>query len=317
MHRIGLILPYDFQLLNLAALTAFELTAESSGSPRYDLHLLSEQGGPLRSSSGLIVETEALGHPAFDTIVVGAITSFAMPAPSTANMIAFVRAAATASRRVASFCNGAYVLAEAGLLHGRRATTHWSQVASFKARFPNVKLEENKIFINDGPIWTSAGMTAAVDLALAMIDRDLGPRAANLVARLLVVDRIRMGGQNQHSAMLDMTPKSDRIQSALAYVRQNLKSTLSVEELAGVAGLSPRQFSRAFLTETGQPPAKAVELLRLEAARFMMEEGRHPVNVVAQEAGFLDRERMRRAFLRMYGLSPQAMRKKAKGATVD
>lgn len=315
MHRIGLILPYDFQLLNLAPLTVFELAEMSPDPPHYDLRLLSEHGGPLRSSSGLIVETKAFGDPAFDTIIMGAITSFVVPAPSTANMIAFVRAAAKASRRTASFCNGAYVLAEAGLLNGRRATTHWSQAAGFRARFPDVRMEEDRIFINDGPIWTSAGMTAGIDLALAMVDRDLGPKAAKLVARLLVITR-RMGGQNQHSALLDMTPKSDRIQSVLAYIRLNLRNILSIEELAAVAGLSPRQFSRAFLAETGQSPAKAVEQLRLEAASFMMEEERHPVNVVAKETGFLDRERMRRAFLRKYGVPPQALRKNARREAV-
>jgi len=312
MHRIGLILPYDFQLLNLAPQTVFELAEMSPDPPHYDLHLLSEHGGPLRSSSGLIVETKAFGDPAFDTIIMGAITSFVVPAPSTANMIAFVRAAAAASRRTASFCNGAFVLAEAGLLDGRRATTHWVQAVGFRARFPKVMLEEDRIFINDGPIWTSAGMTAGIDLALAMVDRDLGSKAAKQVARLLVVNQRRMGGQTQHSALLEMTPKSDRIQSVLTYIRLNLRNTLSIEELAAVAGLSPRQFSRAFLAETGQSPAKAVEQLRLEAASFMMEEERHPVNVVAKETGFLDRERMRRAFLRKYGVPPQAIRTNAR-----
>jgi len=125
-----------------------------------------------------------------------------------------------------------------------------------------------------------------------------------------------MGGQKQHSALLDMTPKSDRIELVLAHIRQNLRSTLSVEELAAVASLSPRQFSRAFLAETGQSPARAVEQLRLEAARFMMEEGRHSVNVVAQETGFADRERMRRAFLRTFGVPAQALRRNARREAV-
>ena len=316
MHRIGLILPYDFQLLNLAPLTVFELAGMSPDPPHYDVHLLSEHGGPLRSSSGVTVETESFGDPSFDTIIMGAITRFVVPAPSTANVIAFVRAAAKASRRTASFCNGAYVLAEAGLLNGRRATTHWSQAAGFRARFPDVRMEEDRIFINDGPVWTSAGMVAAVDLALAMVDRDLGPKAAQLVARLLVINQRRMGGQNQHSVLLDLMPKSDRIQSVLVHIRQNLRNNLSIEDLAAVAGVSPRQFSRAFLAETGQSPAKAVEQLRLEAARFMMEEERHPVNVVARETGFLDRERMRRAFLRKYGVPPEALRKNARREAV-
>jgi transcriptional regulator GlxA family with amidase domain len=316
MHRVGLIVPRDFQLLSLAPLAAFEMTAFELAKPqpapaRYNLHLLSEHGGPVRSSCGLTVETEAFGDPTFDTLIVGAITAFEMP-PSTASLIAFVQQAAKASRRIASFCNGAFVLAEAGLLDGRRATTHWIQAARFRARFPDVRMEEDRIYINDGPIWTSAGMSAGIDLVLAMIDQDLGPDFAKAVAKLLVINQRRIGGQKQHSALLDLTPKSDRIDLVLTHIRQNLQSTLSVEELAAVARLSPRQFSRAFLAETGQSPAKAVERLRLEAARFMMEEGRHSGNVVAEETGFSDRERMRRAFVRTFGLPPQALRRKAR-----
>ena len=315
MHRVGLILPPDFQLLNLAPLTVFEIAEMTPDAPHYDLHLLSEHGGPVRSSCGVRVETEAFDDPAFDTIIMGAITSFVLPQPSTPRLIAFVQDASRASRRTASFCNGAYVLAEGGLLDGRHATTHWLQAASFRARFPEVRMEEDHIFIKDGPIWTSAGMTAGFDLVLAMVDGDLGPGVAKEVARLLVVRERRLGGQKQHSALLDMTPKSDRIQSVLAYIRQNLRNTLSVEELAAVASLSPRQFSRAFVAETGQPPAKVVEQLRLEAARFMMEAGRHPIKVVARQTGFLDRERMRRAFLRTYGVPPQWLRTVARAAT--
>jgi transcriptional regulator GlxA family with amidase domain len=173
-------------------------------------------------------------------------------------------------------------------------------------------MEEDRIFISDGPIWTSAGMTAGIDLVLAMIEQDMGPEAAKAVARLLVINQRRLGGQSQHSAFLDLVPKSDRIDAVLTHIRLNLRSALTVEDLAAVARLSPRQFSRAFLAETGQSPAKAVAQLRLEAARFMMEEGRHSVNIVAQETGFVDRERMRRAFLRTFGLPPQALRRNAR-----
>lgn len=311
MHRVGLLLPRDFQLLNLAPLAVFEIAEMTPHPPPYDIHLLSEHGGSHKSSCGVTVETEAFGDPSFDTIIVGAITSFVMPPPSTANTIAFVRKAAKASRRTASFCNGAYVLAEAGLLDGRRATTHWLQASRFRARFPKVRMEEDRIFVEDGPIWTSAGMTAGFDLVLAMVDRDMGPQAAQEVAKLLVVSQRRIGGQKQLTALLDLTPKSDRIERVLTHIRLNLRGALSVDELAAVASLSPRQFSRSFLEETGQSPAKAVEQLRLEAARFMMEEGRQPVCEVAQHAGFGDRERMRRAFLRVFGVSAEALRGKA------
>jgi transcriptional regulator GlxA family with amidase domain len=315
MHRVGFIVPQRFQLMSLAALTAFEIVNLPPADQRYDIHLLSEHGGPVRSSSGMTLETEAFGDPAFDTVIVGSITEMDMPS-SDATMIAFVQEAAKASRRIASICSGAFVLAEAGLLNGRRATMHWAHADSFRARFPDVRAEEDRIYINDGPVWTSAGMTAGIDLVLALIDNDLGPDAAKMVARLLVMNQRRMGGQKQHSALLDMTPKSDRIELVLAHIRQNLRKPLTIEKLAAVASLSPRQFSRTFLGETGQSPAKAVERLRLEAARFMIEEGRHTVNVVAQETGFADRERMRRAFLRTFGVPPEILRRNARREAV-
>jgi transcriptional regulator GlxA family with amidase domain len=311
MHRIGFIVPPGFQVMGLAPLAAFEMADLQPGDNHYDVHLLSERGGPVRSSCGFAVETEPFGDAAFDTLIAGAISPLDMT-PSPPGAVAFVREAAKTTRRIASICTGAFLLAEAGLLAGRRATTHWFHADSFKTRFPDVRMEEDRIYINDGPIWTSAGMTAGTDLAVALIDKDLGPQAAKEVAKLLVMNQRRLGGQKQHSALLDLAPKSDRIEVVLAHIRQNLRSTLSVEELAAVARLSPRQFSRAFLAETGHSPARAVEQLRLEAARFMIEEGRHPVNVVAQETGFADRERMRRAFVRTFGLPPQALRRSAR-----
>ncbi len=311
MHRVGFIVPDGFQLISLAALTAFEVANLSPAGPHYHIRLLSERGGAVRSSGGMKVETEAFGDPVFDTVIVGSLTEFEV-APSSPNLIAFALAAAKASRRTASICSGAFVLAEAGLLKGRRATMHWAHAADFRSRFPDVRVDEDRIFINDGSIWTSAGMTAGLDLVLALIDNDLGPDAAKMAARLLVMSQRRLGGQKQHSALLDMTPKSDRIALVLAYIRQNLTNPLTIEELAAVASLSPRQFSRAFQAETGQSPAKAVERLRLEAARFMIEEGRHTVNVVARETGFADRERMRRAFLRTFGVPAETLRKNAR-----
>ncbi|GJH27513.1 DJ-1/PfpI family protein [Caballeronia sp. EK] len=311
MHRIGFIVPQRFQLMSLAALTTFELANMPPRGPCYDIRLLSEHGGPVVSSGGMTLQTTAFEETAFDTVIVGSITEMRIP-PFDPAVIAFVKEAAKASRRIASICSGAFVLAEAGLLNGRRATMHWAHASEFRARFPDVVTEEDRIFINDGPIWTSAGMTAGIDLALALLDNDLGPDAAKLVARLLVMNQRRLGGQMQHSALLDMTPKSDRIELVLAHIRRNLRNPLTIDELADVANLSPRQFSRAFLAETGQSPAKAVEQLRLEAARFMIEQGRHTINVVAQETGFADRERMRRAFVRTYGVPADVLRRNAR-----
>ncbi|MGC1304792.1 MAG: helix-turn-helix domain-containing protein, partial [Caulobacteraceae bacterium] len=214
-------------------------------------------------------------------------------------------------------CTGAFVLAEAGLLDGRRATTHWAHARLLQTRAPKAKVDEDRIFINDRQVWTSAGMTAGIDLALAMVEDDLGAETARLVARKLVVYHRRAGGQSQFSALLELEPKSDRIQSALAYAKLNLHTPLSVGELAEAARLSPRQFSRTFHAETGQSPAKAVENLRVEAARVMMEEGRHSIDVIAQQTGFADRDRMRRAFLRAFGQPPQVIRRnvRAEAAT--
>jgi transcriptional regulator GlxA family with amidase domain len=175
--------------------------------------------------------------------------------------------------------------------------------------FPTIAVEEDQIFIVGGPIWTSAGMTATIDMALAMIEKDHGQDVSRAVARKLVVHHRRAGGQSQFSTLLDLEPKSDRIQKAIDYANANLRNALTVEELADVAGLSPRQFSRAFSAETAQSPAKAVEHLRVEAARLLLEKGRLSLDVIADEVGFSDRERMRRAFLRTIGQPPQAVRR--------
>ena len=173
-------------------------------------------------------------------------------------------------------------------------------------------MEEDRIFIVDGPIWTSAGMAAGIDLALAVVEQDLGADVARAVARQLVVYHRRAGGQSQFSALLELEPKSDRIQNALVYAKRNLDKSLTVRQLAEAAHLSPRQFSRAFRAATGQSPAKAVENLRIETARLMMEQSRHPIDVIARQTGFADRDRMRRAFLRAFGQPPQVIRRTAR-----
>jgi transcriptional regulator GlxA family with amidase domain len=316
MQRIGFIIFPDFQMMGLAAASVFEFANLEAGKDLYDVHILSERGGTIPCSTGLTIGSEKFGNTAFDTLLVCGGTGIP---DASEGLLAFVRAAMGSARRLAAICTGAFVLAQAGLLDGRRATTHWLLARDLQANFPKVKMEEDRIFIIDGSIWTSAGMTAGVDLALAMVEKDLGADIARMVAKKLVVYHRRAGGQSQYSALLELEPKSDRIQSALAYARQNLQTPLSVEQLAQAAHLSPRQFSRAFRAETGQSPAKAVEHLRVEAARVMMEQSRHPVDVVARETGFADRERMRRAFLRAFGQPPQVMRRNARatGATVE
>jgi transcriptional regulator GlxA family with amidase domain len=299
--------------MSLAAMSVFEFANLSLSDPFYEIQILSESGGPVACSLGMSIDTKAFGRSAartaVDTIIVGGGLTVL---PSTAGLRAYVRRAVRTSRRVASICTGAFVLAEAGLLDGRRATTHWVHARELQKRFPKILLDEDRIYVVDGPVWTSAGMTTGIDLALAMVESDLGVEVARGVAKKLVMLHRRVGGQSQHSALLELQPKSDRVQSALLYARGHLDSALTIEELAAVAHLSPRQFSRIFRAETGQTPAKAVEHLRAEAARLMMEQSRHSIDVIARETGFADRRRMRFAFLRIFGQPPQAIRRNAR-----
>ena len=310
MQRIGFAVYDGFQSMSFAALSVFEYANVMMGKPIYEIRYISEHGGPVRSSTGMTIATEPFGRKPYDTVLVGGGGSILDKAPD--GLVEFMRKAQKTARRVASICTGTFILAEAGILDGRRATTHWLYARDLQTRFPKVKMEEDRIFIIDGNVWTSAGMTAGIDLALAMAEKDLGAKEARDIAQKLVVHHRRAGGQSQHSVLLELDPKSDRIQNALAFAKKNLHTALSVEQLAEAAHLSPRQFSRAFRAETGQSPAKAVENLRLEAARLMMEQSRHPIDIVARETGFADRRRMRQAFLRAYGQPPQAIRRNAR-----
>ena len=310
MRRIGFVVFDGFQSMSFAALSVFELANFMAGKPLYDIHYISEHGGLVHSSTGMTVDSRPFGKARYDTVMVGGGASIVESA--SAGLLAFIRHASKHSRRVVSICTGAFILAEAGILGGKRVTTHWMHAREFQTRFPNVSMDDDRIFIVDGNVWTSAGMTAGIDLALAMVEKDLGPDLARSIAQRLVMHHRRAGGQSQHSALLELAPKSDRIQNALIFAKKNLHTALSVEQLADAAHLSSRQFSRAFRSETGQSPAKAIENLRLEAARLMMEQTRHSIDVVAQETGFGDRRRLREAFLRVFGQPPQTIRRNAR-----
>ncbi len=312
MHRIGFLLSDGFQIMALAPQSVFEFANRVAGEPFYTLDNFSPDGGEVRSSLGIAVGTRPLrAAGAVDTwMVAGVNDPLSQPAPERA--LAFLRRASRRARRIAGICTGGFVLAEAGLLAQRRVTTHWAFGRDMQRLFPDVLMEEDRIYIVDGPIWTSAGMTAGLDLALAMVEKDLGAEVARSVAHKLVMHQRRAGGQSQHSEMLELAPKTDRIQNALTYARQNLNRSLTVEELAETVHMSPRQFSRVFTLETGQSPAKAVERLRLEAARLMIEQSRHPLEVIAKETGFRDRRHMREVFMRGFGLPPQAVRRDAR-----
>jgi transcriptional regulator GlxA family with amidase domain len=299
-----------FANLSFAPLAAFETANMVLGEKFYDMHLVSASGGQIVNSLGMRVETERGDDLALDTLLVGAPLEIDNPSGEVIN---FLQRASANTRRIASICVGAFILGDAGLLDGRRATTHWLFGKELQLRYPKTRVDMDRIYIADGQIWTSAGMTAGIDLALGLVERDLGPGKAREIARMMVLHHRRTGGQSQHSALLDMDVevRSDRVQAVLQYARRNLSCNLSVERLAAVACLSPRQFSRLFRLETGVSPAKAVMNLRLEAARFLLEQGRLPIETIAFDTGFGDRERMRRSFLRVYGQSPQSIRKVA------
>jgi transcriptional regulator GlxA family with amidase domain len=305
MLRVGLILPAGFHVMSYAALATFDTANFIAGEEFYAVSILSEHGGPIPNSFGTVTETEPIDIKPFDTLLVGAGLALTSPSPK---LVTFLRESVTDARRVASICIGTFILAEAGILDGRRVTTHWAWSQELQRRFPKVRVEMDRIFIADGPVWTSAGMTAAIDMALGLVERDMGGDIARATAKMMVIHHRRAGGQSQHSAMLELDAKSDRVQDALAFAKRSLREPLTVEQLAQAARLSPRQFTRVFRLETGQSPARAVENLRLEAARYRLEQGRLPIEEIARETGFGDRERMRRSFLRSYGQTPQAIR---------
>ncbi|GGA51260.1 AraC family transcriptional regulator [Nitratireductor aestuarii] len=283
----------------------------------YELLFLSETGGLVRSSSGLALDTDpltAIESTSLDTlIVVGGAGASAIGSDSP--LVRWIRAAAANVRRTCSICNGAFLLAAAGLLNGRRVATHWCEVDVLKSMYPQVAVELDPIYLRDGTIWTSAGMTAGIDLALALIEEDYGRQISLSVARELVVFLHRPGGQAQFSNLLDaqtrlgLSPGADtRLSRLPAWIMDNLSADLSVERLADAVGMSPRTFARRFSQVHAGTPARFVEDLRLEAARRQLEETDMPIKRLASLCGFGDEERMRRAFIRRFGVPPIAIR---------
>jgi transcriptional regulator GlxA family with amidase domain len=321
IRSVAFLLVPEFQLLDMAGpLSVFEVAAElgrNRRGPAYDIAVLSERGGHVACSAGIEVQTRAWRDTQAGTLIVPGGWGARKSGAATPALIQRLRAALDAKRRVASVCTGAFVLAEAGLLDGRRATTHWRQATRLQREYPAVTVESDRIFVRDGLVWSSAGIAAGIDLALAMVEADLGAELAGAVAREMVVYHRRTGGQSQFSALQDLAPQSERMRAVLAYIGEHLTADLSIERLAGVACVSPRQFMRAFKTETGQTPAKAVERVRAEAARAHIEGGDSSIEAVARLTGFEDTERMRRAFVRVYGQPPQALRRTSRAAALQ
>jgi transcriptional regulator GlxA family with amidase domain len=304
VHRVALVIFPGFQVLDLAAAAAFELANGELGRTHYRVDVTAEQANGIASSVGVSVDARRLG--AAETVLVTGALGIAHSSPALSSYLAGQIERAS---RVASICTGAFILAQAGVLDGRRATTHWAFTTELQLRHPAVRVQEDRIYVKDGQVWTSAGMTAGLDLAVGMVEEDLGADIARNVARKMVMYYRRPGGQSQFSALLDLQPQTDRIHKTLLYARANLHRELSVERLAEVANLSARQFSRAFRSETGQSPARAIECMRVEAARQLIASGVHPLSVVAARSGFGEMERMRRAFLRTCGQPPQSIRR--------
>ena len=312
-REIAFLIYPGFQLLDAAGpIAAFEIAARYSlGS--YTLRVIAAEPGLVASSS----DVPLLAHPfgsarGIDTLIVagGDGSRTAMHCAKTRR---FITRCAAKARRTASVCSGSYLLAAAGLLDGKRATTHWSRAADFSRKFPKISVEADSIFVNDGSIWTSAGITAGIDLSLALIEDDLGGAIARQTAQQLVVYYRRPGGQSQFSALLEMERAGGRFTALLDDVRSHLQRRHSVAELAEHVSMSPRHFSRAFHAETGMSPAKAIERLRAETARGLLASNGRSIQEVARACGFGNAERMRRTFIRLFGAPPSAVKYRGHG----
>ncbi len=294
--------------------------AGRAGAAAYSTELVARRAGRLRTSSGLeLWASRPLGavRGPVDTLLVagGEGTVAALGDPM---LIRWLRRTAPRARRVASVCSGAFLLAEAGLLDGRRATTHWGVCEELARRHPRVRVERDPIFVRDGRIWTSAGITAGMDLALALVEEDHGRELALSVARWLVFFLKRPGGQSQFSAQLSaQIAEREPLAELQSFVVEHPEADCSVETLARRAGMSPRNFARVFGREVGMTPARFVENARVEAARRLLEEGDAGVEDVAAAVGFGSAETLRRAFLRRVRVGPAAYRSRFRGEAAE
>jgi transcriptional regulator GlxA family with amidase domain len=311
---IGVLIFPDFQLLDAAGpISVFDIAIRLAGAERA-IKTIAVTLGPVRSSSGVEMLARGLRPSAAISTLIVAGGGGVNAASKCDKTLSFVRAMAKRGVRIASVCSGAFILAEAGLLDGRRATTHWQRTRQFLGQYPKVKLEPDHIFVRDGNIWTSAGISAGIDLALAMVTEDFGEEIAKQTARQLVLYHRRSGGQSQFSSLLELKAPSGRFGPLLSWAREHLEAPLTVEALAEQAGMSTRHFARAFIAETGTTPSKAVERLRIEEARQRVQSSSEAIERVAESTGFRDPERMRRAFIRAFGQPPQSLRRASRAS---
>ncbi len=306
MRRVVIVAFPGVQTLDVTGPAEVLRAATKIHPPGYDVTVVAPEEGPLRTSTVALAPDLTLNACRFpiDTLIVAGGTG-TRRAEEDERLIEWIRAAAKRSRRVTSVCTGAFLLARAGLLDGRRATTHWASCADLADRYPSIAVERDPIFVRDGAVATSAGVTAGMDLALALVEEDLGREVALDAARWLVLFLKRPGGQAQFSAQL-AAQAADRapLRELQAWIPDHLDEDLSVPALARRASMIERNFARAFRRETGMTPAAYVETARVESARIALEAGDLPVESVARLAGFGTVETMRRAFRRRVGVSP-------------
>jgi len=289
--------------------SANDLVLEAGGRPPYDVQVVARSAVQVTASAGLKLSSAPLPLAAapLDTLMVAGGQGVEAAAVDPA-IIEWLQARARQARRVASVCTGAFLLAASGLLDGRRATTHWAYCAELARRFPKVRVESDPIFVHDGPVWSSAGVTAGIDLALALVEQDLGRSLALAVARYLVVFMKRPGGQAQFSTALSLQAANDEFGALHEWINDHLADDLPLPVLADRARMSERSFSRHYAQATGLTPARAIERLRVEAARRLLSESSLPVKRISQRCGFGSEETMRRSFLRLLAVTPQDYR---------
>ena len=285
----------------------------------YPITVMAEQSGPVTTLSGLqIIADQSFSqiNKNYDTLLIPG----GEPEVVLANtqIVELINDMEPKVRRLVSVCTGAFLLAESGLLDGCRATTHWNYCPEFAEKYPKVNLEPDRIFIKEGNILTSGGITSGIDLALAMVEEDWGQKLALAVAQFLVVYLKRPGGQSQFSSYLTReASKHNGIRDLQSWIMQNPEEDLRVDSLADRMAMSSRNFSRLFLSETGMTPAKFVEMVRIDAARNLLELTRFPIDTIADSSGFKDSENMRRAFIRQLGVNPREYRKRFGNHSLD
>ena len=306
MRRVVIVAFDGVQPLDVVGPAEVFSTAARLRPPGYRIEVVASKAEPIRASSVTLVPDRATAacRGPIDTLICAGGTGV-REAASDEPLVRWLKTAAKRSRRVASVCTGAFLLARAGLLDGRRATTHWSACAALARRHPEISVQPDPIFVRDGDVYTSAGVTAGMDLALALVDEDLGRDVALEVARWLVLFLRRPGGQAQFSAQLAaQAAEREPLRELQGWIPDNLDADLSVPALARRVSMSERNFARAFRNEVGMTPGAYVEAARVERARIALETASEPIEVVAQRTGFGTVETMRRAFRRRLGVSP-------------